>query len=96
MRLDHGDLVWGVCLNGEKVADGLSSDEVLALGLADEGVDTKVVHTACSMGISKITITPNATGASPRSVAVKALPNSRLIMKNTGGSWKIVAVAPAE
>jgi len=96
MRLDHGDLVWGVCVNEEKVADGLSTDEVVGLGLADQGADAKAIHTACSMGITKVTFTPNAPGSTPRTVGVKTLPNARLIMKNVDGSWKIVAVAPAE
>ena len=29
--------VWGVCVNGELVADGLSTDEIMQLQLADDG-----------------------------------------------------------
>ena len=80
--------VWGVCVNGELVADGLSTNEIIRLRLAEEGdAQEKEARSARSMGLLRITVRG-------RSVSVKTIPNGNVILKNIDRSWKVVAVTP--
>lgn len=94
MRLDSNRIVWSVCFNDDQVADGLSTDEVLGLGLADQGIHSNVIDNPCSSGIGSFST--SQPGSDTRAFSVKVLPSAKLIMKNVDGSWKIAAVAPAE
>jgi hypothetical protein len=80
--------VWGVCINGKLVADGISTDEIIQLQLADaEDAYKKEARSASSMGVLRVKV-------KGRTLRVKTIPNANLILKNIDGSWKIVTVAP--
>ena len=88
LRIVDSAPVWGVRVNGELVADGLSTDEIIQLRLADEGeAYEKEAHSARSMGFLRIKV-------QGRSLSAKTIPNVDLMLKNIDGSWKIVTVAP--
>ena len=90
LRVVDSAPVWGVCVNGELVAEGLSTDEIIRLRLADEGdANEKEARSALNMGFLRIKV-------HGRSVSVKTIPKGNVILKNIDRSWKVVAVTPPQ